>query len=1654
MKRSLAIVLSVLMVLSCCTALLSFAAFADAPTFDWATVWFSPDENGTWQSNATVPANELFDYDYTAAIVGSDLKIGVVIKDVTLSGTDASYGNGNGTNFRVWLRAPEGSFDSYNYFFDISKKTSSWDAQMKYNKSTDGNSGGTVFAYGETLTGFSYDVAVLDGNDGKNNVALDVTFPLSLFTTATATGETYCANTPNAVDVVVSVSNKAVTNYCLHSNNNTGSPVSKAVFDANGKLVAVAGNAYIDGFSAGEPIVIDSAENSCYPNGQIPSDNDYYKFTYNVYDGKLYIDLSLHTVLATKDATSFGNGNGSNIRLWLYDPAKSATEAFDSYNYFLDVEYHADGTFTDRLMYNQKGTKANNAAALYVRDAANKPYTVVNTVNTAAEDGYTWNAKIILPLDVIATAPDYEFQFQPNIGFYGEHPNDPAKVETGGATVVGFSSRTYGHTVDPYNAWAKDSAIPYDGQPGYFTDVAVPTEGSIITENVALGKTATAQGLYGDNYKEAYVPTDGKKYESGYTKGYWNGLSTLSNRNPLGDAFITVDLGEEYDNISAVSVWLWPAFASGIAAPSEMTVWASIDGEAWFEAGEYDLSMFEGVVEKNPADGQRVAEAADKAARDMVMNFDNFLDARYIKIDAVGGWTFIGEIEVETTELAEQIYINDINSYNWGVEEDARKYAPILAFGSGNTAAQIIGGEWFGWWTYVKATWNAEAGAFIVNSLHLASDGQGSEYKTEVLGPYDIVLLTSTAEGAEYSANISHYIWDNVKLGDKLYLYGLNTLAGSVKGQCTITDSGIYSPFTVTVKAPILGEDYLHIVADPAGFTDVDVPAIAKITNVALGCNFTDDFVNSATYYASLVDGVAKEAPGLAYNNTDPWKAYTRGTLSTVFDLGEKHEDIGSIRLLTYPFNGAGIVPASKVQYFASNNGFDWEPVATITTTEEPRLVANAHDNPFWIETKFDKLLEAQYIKMSVTTDGTFSFMGEIEINAYESIPAAHITNSYAYTTDDAILATWLMGDTLNDVNSAKAHQYWNFASAAWDSAEGAFVVNEVVIGDGAAADFRSLEIPDYGFIIGAHQTGASKDTAAFIASLEVGDKLYVQNVDIANVTKTGIALDGYVATEPLEGYFKFADDLAILTAVGYAGGDATIWVPYNGKFTPKEIRFEICQEFQDTERTIPKLRDYNYYKIMVVDANGIVVDKALTLGDTTNGDIVIPEGGYAIGAHGDNSSVCAAITAANIGDTVALIGVDLADIAGKSEALTGASFFTFHTHVYVDNVVPATCTVDGYTEHVCICGDELEHTDIVTATGVHNIPDGTEVVNVPSTCTEHGYSYQICPVCHEQVVVADSELPLAPHDYDETKYAFHNKYVCPDCGDFKYTDPSGETEAQLLIVSHKNAYNWDTFDAMILNGDGRNYDDFNVNITTLTAFNVYLVENVNGEYVATKYFAKGYKADDDADSITLSNGAFFVAFCASNRCYNMAKDGALLNYVFIDHDCNVDSTAGFSNDTNKNPNVYRSLYVLPVPAADYTQYNAAVALTTGLVETDYTAESWAILEAALAEDVSGLTAADQDKVNAAASAIIAAYNGLVEAKVDVVYGDFDGDEEFTSDDLILACQLFAGTLEETAGNVAALDVDGDSEFTSDDLIYMCKYFAGTIEIWPAEIAD
>ncbi len=71
-------------------------------------------------------------------------------------------------------------------------------------------------------------------------------------------------------------------------------------------------------------------------------------------------------------------------------------------------------------------------------------------------------------------------------------------------------------------------------------------------------------------------------------------------------------------------------------------------------------------------------------------------------------------------------------------------------------------------------------------------------------------------------------------------------------------------------------------------------------------------------------------------------------------------------------------------------------------------------------------------------------------------------------------------------------------------------------------------------------------------------------------------------------------------------------------------------------------------------------------------------------------------------------------------------------------------------------------------------------------------------------------------------------------------------------------------------------------------------------------------------------------------------------------------------------------------------------------------------------------------------------------ASAGIVYGDCDKNGAFDSDDLIYACQLYAGMI--TLSDVSLIDVDGSGAFDASDLIFMCQRNAELITVWPGEI--
>lgn len=108
------------------------------------------------------------------------------------------------------------------------------------------------------------------------------------------------------------------------------------------------------------------------------------------------------------------------------------------------------------------------------------------------------------------------------------------------------------------------------------------------------------------------------------------------------------------------------------------------------------------------------------------------------------------------------------------------------------------------------------------------------------------------------------------------------------------------------------------------------------------------------------------------------------------------------------------------------------------------------------------------------------------------------------------------------------------------------------------------------------------------------------------------------------------------------------------------------------------------------------------------------------------------------------------------------------HTHSYKEEIVKPTCTVDGYTNHVCECGDSYK-TDIVPAAHVENVIKGT-----PATCTESGTTDKIvCTVC-SKVLQKQKEIEPIGHSYGDWVVTQEpvddipgvKEKVCKNCGD------------------------------------------------------------------------------------------------------------------------------------------------------------------------------------------------------------------------------------------------------------------------------------------------
>lgn len=117
------------------------------------------------------------------------------------------------------------------------------------------------------------------------------------------------------------------------------------------------------------------------------------------------------------------------------------------------------------------------------------------------------------------------------------------------------------------------------------------------------------------------------------------------------------------------------------------------------------------------------------------------------------------------------------------------------------------------------------------------------------------------------------------------------------------------------------------------------------------------------------------------------------------------------------------------------------------------------------------------------------------------------------------------------------------------------------------------------------------------------------------------------------------------------------------------------------------------------------------------------------------------------------------------------------HVHAYTSNVVPPTCTVDGYTEYACSCG--FTYTDDVIEKLGHT--PGEWVIDTPATCTTSGRKHTACVTCGE--VLQNIYIPAHGHSYES---AVTREVTCTTPGIITYTCVHcGDSYANYVYSEH-----------------------------------------------------------------------------------------------------------------------------------------------------------------------------------------------------------------------------------------------------------------------------
>ncbi len=192
----------------------------DIDTWPWTDV----DETDTWQLDSTPDGADKFDFSYIMEEDADGTFLVGIKYEGDLTGTAEKFGNGNGTNFRLWFNNM-GKAATYTALMDISWNGTDFVVSAK---TPDGNN---FYKYTDTNTTYS-----LEWFYTEDGVVIVVEIPvedLRAYFDVLETSTFYLT--------AISASNNKGTNYCLHSTNSTVAPTSAAGWvgaDVHGTIYA------------------------------------------------------------------------------------------------------------------------------------------------------------------------------------------------------------------------------------------------------------------------------------------------------------------------------------------------------------------------------------------------------------------------------------------------------------------------------------------------------------------------------------------------------------------------------------------------------------------------------------------------------------------------------------------------------------------------------------------------------------------------------------------------------------------------------------------------------------------------------------------------------------------------------------------------------------------------------------------------------------------------------------------------------------------------------------------------------------------------------------------------------------------------------------------------------------------------------------------------------------------------------------------------------------------------------------------------------------------------------------------------------------------------------------------------------------------------